>query len=118
VPRGGHHLEADLPELELLPVAQRPVTEPDVGARRRQQLDVTSGRDLNEPGQVVVVAVRVERVPNAQPLHPCRGKVTRHVTLGIEHQRLARLLRADEIGGVPETLQVELLEKHGCSTEI
>ena len=65
VPRGGHHLEADIPELELVPVAQSPVVEPDGGGRRREQLDVTPGRDLGEPGQVVVVAVRVERVPDA-----------------------------------------------------
>ena len=112
VPRRGHHLEADLPELEEFPVAQRPVVEPDGGGRRREDLDVTPDRHLGNPGQVIVVAMRVERVPDPQPLHPCRGEVARDVALGIEYQRLARLFRADEIRAVPETLQIELLEEH------
>ena len=58
------------------------------------------------------MAVRVERVPDPQALHPGDVEVARDVPLRVEQQCLTRFLRPDEVGGVAQALQVELLEEH------
>ena len=57
------------------------------------------------------MAVRIDRVGDTQPLAACLVEVNRDVEPS-EHQRPARLVVADEVGGVPEALEVDLLEEH------
>ena len=42
----------------------------------------------------------------------CLVEVNRDVEPSVEHQRPARLVVADEVGGVPEALELDLLEEH------
>ncbi len=110
--RGVHDLDAHLSHLQLLAILQRAVVVAEVGLRRAQELDVGPLGHLGEAGQVVVVAVGVQGVADAEPLYAGLGEVAVDVALWIEQQCLARLLGADEVGGMPQTLQVELLEEH------
>src|SRR5690606_8399046 len=97
VPGRVQDLYADLADLELLPVAQRPVRVAEAGRRRADRRRAGAGRELPHTGDVVVVAVGVQRVPDAQPPVARQRQVVVDVAPGVEHQRLAGLLRPQQI---------------------
>jgi len=47
----------------------------------------------------------------ASSVAACLVEVNRDVEPSVEHQRPARLVVADEVGGVPEALKLDLLEE-------
>jgi len=105
------HLDAQLADLEHLAVGERAVLVAEIGCAGAQQVHA-AGSELAETAQVVVVAVRVEREADAQPPFSGGVEVAGHVPLGVEDERLAGLVRADEIGRMAESLDGELPEEH------
>ena len=58
------------------------------------------------------MAVGVDPVTDSHPLGPGRLEVPGDVSLGVQDQGLAGVVGADQVGGVAEALDVELLEEH------
>lgn len=109
---GVEDLEGDLAHLQDLAVGDAAEVVAEVGPRQPQHLDVLAQAELGEAAHVVGVAVGVDRIGDPEAVHPGGLEVDLDVTSGIEDERLAGPLVADEVGGVTEALQVELLEDH------
>jgi hypothetical protein len=109
---GVQHLDADVAELDQLAVGDRPVLVAQLGVGRAEHLDLGAGAQLRQARQVVVVAVAVERVGDAQPLAPGGGEVRLDVPARIQDQRQQGGLVAQQVGRVAQRGQVELLEEH------
>ncbi|WP_245232655.1 hypothetical protein [Thiorhodococcus minor] len=105
-------LEGHLAPLQALTVFHRGHPVPELGAGTGEQLDVAAIGQLADPGQIVVVLVRVTGVANPHALLARGLEIGVHVAADVEHEGLAGLLGADEIGRVAQTLQIELLEEH------
>jgi hypothetical protein len=63
-------------------------------------------------GQEIGVKMRQKDVGNAQPVFRGERQVAIHVALGVDDSRDARGLIANQVRGVSEAIQVELLEDH------
>jgi len=58
------------------------------------------------------VDVRFRRADDSQPFGSCRFQVRLHVAAGINHDRFAAALAADQVGGVCERFVIEILQQH------
>jgi hypothetical protein len=104
--------QSDRAELDDIAVVQwrgrilrfRRLADVDAGAGPIAQLEVT--------GDEIGMQVGEEDVSDTQPVLRRERHVLIHVALRVDHRRHLRLLIADEIRGVGEALQVELLKDH------
>lgn len=112
VPWRVQNLHAHLAHIDLVPVSKRTMVVTQVRLRGAQQLDVGAFGELGQSREIVVVAMGVEGVANAQALHAGSLEVAADVAVRVEHERLARVLRPDQVGGVAQPLEVELPKEH------
>src|SRR5437868_715408 len=69
---------------------------------------------LEMAGEEIGVKVRQHDVANVEAVLGSERKVLINVTLRVDDNRGVRALVANEIGGVRQTTQVELLQDHAC----
>lgn len=112
VTRRVQHLEGDIAHLDDLSVHHRAVVVAKSRSRITEYLHVGACGDLRYAAEVIVVPVCVDGVSDSQSPIPGLIEVTLDVPLRIEHERVTRLVVADEIRGMSQALQVELLEEH------
>ena len=98
--------------LQAVAVTHRPHLIAELRAGSREQLHVCARGQFTNSGQIVIVLVRVGSIPNTHALRARFFKIDINIAAHIEHERLACLLGADEVGGMSETFEVELLKNH------
>jgi hypothetical protein len=113
VARRVERLDEHLAHLDPIPVPEGARRVGELGPGAGQQLDLAPHRQLADAGDIVVVLMGVDRVGDPEPMPARRLKIHLHVAPDVQHQRLACLLRAEEVGRVTEALEDELLEDHG-----
>ena len=86
-------------------------------SRRGAQVDRRAGpvAQLQVAGDEIGVKVRQDDMPNLEAVCAGKGEVLVDVALGIDDDRGVRRLVADEIRGVRQTSEVELLQDHALS---
>lgn len=112
VPGRMENLDPDLTHLDPLAVFDRLVVVAEHGGGRAEQRDPLAGRELRQTGEIVIVAVAVDAVTDPQALRSGHVEVAVDLALRVEDERLPGLFGADQVGGVPEILEEELLEEH------
>ena len=113
VARRLEELQRHLPHADLVAVLDGNVRELRAGLLAEVDLRARPLGELAVAGDEVGVQVRLDHVPDAQALRLRRLDVDVDVTPGIDDGRLA--VRADQIGGLRETAEVELFEFHGSA---
>ena len=115
VPRRFERLQPHAPEIDDVAVVER--DERILGPRARAEVDPRAGAvaQFEVPGHEVGVEVREEHVLDAQPVLGGEREVVIDVTLRVDHRGAVRLLVADQVRGVGEAIQVELLQNHRAS---
>ena len=108
-----HELDRDLAHLQPLAVIHPAYRITQLGAGTGQQLHLATLRQFTDAREVVIVLVGVGGITDAKRLAASGLEVHVHVATHIEHERLARFLRAQQVGGVTEIFEVKLLEVHG-----
>src|SRR6185503_236411 len=120
MPRSMHRFDADMTDGKRVPVLQErcacfarelvlPVLTDLSG---QQQLRSGESREFARPRQVVGVNVGFRDVRDAQASRACRGNVLGDVPVGIDNQRFAGLLAANEVAGLSKPLMEEALQEH------
>jgi hypothetical protein len=107
------YAERNVPEHDLLSVLQRVVLVRDLGGGMDPDRDPLLERQAPVARDVVGVRVGFDRAHNSYALPLRGGEVLLRGIGGIDDDRLAGLLVADEIRGTAEVLVDELPEDHG-----
>ena len=120
VPRRVEHLELDVTDEERVAILQQarvrvgrvgvlPLRIAFIG---EEELSAGSCRELSRSAHEVSVNVRFGHMRHTQPLGFGGGNELLDVAIGVEHDRLAGALAADQIARLRELGVVEALEKH------
>ena len=104
--------EARAAELDRVAVMERP--EGVLRARGGTQIDDSAGPipELEMAGEEVGVQMCQKHVCDAQPMPRGERHIAVDVALGVDDGGDPRLLVADQIGGVCQAIEVELLQDH------
>ncbi len=97
VPRRRQHLEGDIPQMQLLPVAETIDREIDVGALAVRDRGARLGCELEVPAEEIGVDVRLDHALDAQAVSVGVVEVDLHVAPRIDDHRTARSLVTDEV---------------------
>ena len=110
--RGLQRDEARAAELDRVAVMERP--EGVLRARGGAQIDDSSGAiaELEMARKEVGMEMRQEHVGDPQPMFRCEPQIAVDVALGVDDGGDPCLLVADQVGGVCQAIEVELLQNH------
>ena len=113
--RRGPHLELDPAQRQRFAVVEVPHGEGGLGAPPVADVGTGGGRQLEMAGHEVGVQMRLDHVPDLQPV--CLGvlQVLAHVPLRVDDNGVAGGLVTDEVGRVGQAAQVVLPEYHRAS---
>ncbi len=104
------HADADVPDAQLVAVFGRAMWEGRARARADDDLGAGARREFPVSADEVGVQVRLDDVLDLQPAGFGLRDVLVNVALRVYDRGLAR--GADEVGGVRQTAEIELLEVH------
>ena len=112
MPGGMQDLDDHLSHLQSLPIRQVAHWIAERGTGPRQQLHLSPRRQLAYPGQIIIMLMRIGSIANTHAMLARCRKIHVNVTTDIQDQGFTRLLRANQVRRMPETLQIKLLEDH------